>query len=57
MIEDVFERCVKDKDPIQWEKGYVIPSNKPGLGVELNEDIANKYSYTGTKLHLEMTEI
>jgi 2-dehydro-3-deoxyphosphogalactonate aldolase len=45
------------RDPIQWEKGYVIPSNKPGLGVELNEDVANKHSYTGAKLHLEMAEI
>ena len=45
------------KDPIRWENGYVIPSNKPGLGVELNESVANKYTYTGTKLHLEMAEI
>ena len=45
------------KDPIQWENGYVIPSTKPGLGVELNEKVASKYSYTGTKLHLEMGSI
>ena len=45
------------KEPIRWENGYVIPSNKPGLGVELNENVANKYTYTGTKLHLEMAEI
>jgi 2-dehydro-3-deoxyphosphogalactonate aldolase len=45
------------KDPIQWENGYVIPSTKPGLGVELNETIANKYTYSGTKLHLEMAKI
>ena len=44
-------------EPIQWEKGYVIPPKKPGLGVELNENIANKYTYEGTKLHLEMSEI
>ncbi len=44
-------------DPIKWEKGYVIPSTKPGLGVELNERIAAKYSYDGTKLHLEMAKI
>jgi hypothetical protein len=35
----------------------LIPPTKPGLGVELNETIAKKYSYTGTKLHLEMAEI
>ena len=57
MIEDVFERYVKNKDPIQWEKEYIIPPNKPGLGVELNEDVANKHSYTGAKLHLKMVEI
>jgi 2-dehydro-3-deoxyphosphogalactonate aldolase len=45
------------KEPIQWEKGFVIPPTKPGLGVELNETVAKKYSYTGTKLHLEMGEI
>ena len=45
------------KEPIQWKNGYVIPSTKPGLGVELNENIAEKYKYTGTKLHLEMAEI
>ncbi len=44
-------------DPIQWENGFVIPSNKPGLGVELNEKVANKFTYNGKKLHLEMAEI
>ena len=44
-------------DTIQWCNSYVISSTKPGLEVELNEKIANKYKYTGTKLHLEMAEI
>ena len=44
-------------DPIIWKNGFVIPSTKPGLGVELNEKVANKNIYTGTKLHLEMAEI
>ena len=44
-------------EPIKWENGYVIPSTKPGLGVELNEKVANKYTYAGKKLHLEMAEI
>ena len=44
-------------DPIKWENGYVIPSTKVGLGTELNEKVAEKYSYTGSKLHLEMAEI
>ena len=43
--------------PIEWKKGFVIPPTKPGLGVELNENVALKYSYSGEKLHLEMAEI
>jgi galactonate dehydratase len=27
------------KEPIKWEKGYVIPPTSPGLGVELNESV------------------
>ena len=45
------------KEPIEWKNGYVLPPTKPGLGVELNEDVANKYTYNGSKLHLEMAEI
>jgi 2-dehydro-3-deoxyphosphogalactonate aldolase len=41
--------------PIHWEDGYVIPSDAPGLGVALNEDVARANPYTGTALHLEMT--
>ncbi len=33
------------KEPIQWENGYIIPSTKPGLGVELNEEVAAKHPY------------
>jgi 2-dehydro-3-deoxyphosphogalactonate aldolase len=42
------------RNPIRWESGYVIPSSEPGLGVELNEDVAAKHPYTGRALHLEM---
>jgi galactonate dehydratase len=31
------------KEPIQWTDGYLIPSNKPGLGVELNEEVAARH--------------
>ena len=41
---------------IQWEDGYVIPSKEPGLGVELNEEVALAHPYTGTALHLEMAQ-
>jgi len=33
------------KEPIRWEDGYIIPPTRPGLGVELNEEVAAKYPY------------
>ena len=44
------------KTPIQFEQGHVIPSTAPGLGVELDEAVALANPYTGTMLHLEMTQ-
>lgn len=41
--------------PIRWEEGYVIPPTEPGLGADLNEEVALAHPYTGDKLHLEMT--
>ena len=43
------------KKPVQWEAGYVIPPTEPGLGIELDEDVARAHPYTGNHLHLEMT--
>jgi galactonate dehydratase len=43
------------KKPIRWEEGYVIPPSDPGLGIELNEEVALAHPYDGAKLHLEMT--
>jgi galactonate dehydratase len=40
------------KKPMQWQDGYVIVPDAPGLGVELNEDVALAHPYTGTDLHL-----
>jgi 2-dehydro-3-deoxyphosphogalactonate aldolase len=31
------------KEPIRWEKGYLIPSEKPGLGVEPDERVFAKF--------------
>jgi galactonate dehydratase len=53
--EDFYSEIIID--PIEWKNGYVIPSKKPGLGIELNEKVAEKNTYTGSKLHLEMGEI
>ncbi len=44
------------KTPIHFEEGHVIPPTAPGLGVELNEEVALANPYTGTLLHLEMTQ-
>jgi 2-dehydro-3-deoxyphosphogalactonate aldolase len=44
------------KKPIRWESGYVIPSSEPGIGVELNEEVALANPYKETALHLEMVD-
>jgi len=40
--------------PMRWEDGYVIPPSAPGIGVELNEEVARAHPYTGSELHLGM---
>jgi len=40
--------------PLHWEDGYITPPTAPGLGVELNETVADANPYTGDELHLEM---
>ena len=40
------------KRPIRWEEGHVIPPTEPGLGVELDEDVALAHPYDGDELHL-----
>ena len=42
--------------PIRFEDGHVIPSTEPGLGVEIDEAVAAANPYTGSMLHLEMTQ-
>ena len=44
------------KEPIRWEEGYIIPPTEPGLGIELDEEVAARHPYTGEKLHLEMLD-
>src|SRR5207237_10384785 len=41
------------KSPIRWEAGYVTPPTAPGLGVELDEEVAAAHPYEGEALHLE----
>ena len=42
--------------PMRFEQGHVIPPTAPGLGIELNEVVALAHPYTGSMLHLEMTQ-
>ena len=44
------------KEPLRWEEGYIIPPSEPGLGVELDEEVAAQHPYTGSALHLEMLD-
>lgn len=46
------------QEKIQWQDGYILPSNKPGLGVELNMEVVNACSpYKGKALHLSMDPV
>lgn len=42
------------KTPMRFEQGRVIPPTAPGLGIELNDEVARAHPYTGSQLHLEM---
>lgn len=35
------------KKPITWQDGYIIPPTAPGLGVELDEEVAAQHPYDG----------
>ncbi len=37
------------KEPIRWENGYIIPPSGPGLGVEINEEVIEKYPFIPMK--------
>ena len=37
-----------------WEEGHILPPEAPGLGIELNEEVARAHRYDGDGLHLEM---
>jgi 2-dehydro-3-deoxyphosphogalactonate aldolase len=40
------------RTPIRWQDGYVLVPDAPGLGEELDEEVARAHPYTGTALHL-----
>jgi len=45
------------KEPIQWQDGYIIPPTKPGLGVELDEEVLAQYPYEGTSTCIDVREL
>lgn len=44
------------KGAIRVENGYVIPPETPGLGIEVDEELARAHAFTGTGLHLQMQD-
>ncbi len=41
---------------LQWQEGFILPPEAPGLGIDFDEDLARAHPYTGDRLHLEMQE-
>ena len=44
------------KKPLQWQDGYILPPTDPGIGVELDEEVARAHPYDGDALHLDMAQ-
>lgn len=44
------------KGTIRVENGHVIPPETPGLGIDVDEELARANPYTGTGLHLQMQD-
>jgi len=44
------------KGSIRVENGHVIPPETPGLGIEVDEDLARAHPFTGDGLHLQMQD-
>jgi len=51
-MDGFHERLLTSK--IDIDNGRVLIPTAPGLGVELNEEVARAHPYDGDKLHLEM---
>jgi 2-dehydro-3-deoxyphosphogalactonate aldolase len=55
MMGDFHGKLLKKQLP--WENGFFLPTTEPGLGVELNEEVALAHPYTDKRLHLEMHQV
>lgn len=54
-IETDFHRDLI-RGSIAVENGYILPPDRPGLGIEIDEDLARAHPFTGDGLHLQMQE-
>jgi galactonate dehydratase len=41
------------RTPLRFEDGHLLVPTAPGIGVELDEDVALRHPYDGDELHLE----
>ncbi len=44
------------RNTIRVEDGFITAPNTPGLGIDVDEDLARAHPFTGTGLHLQMQE-
>ena len=44
------------RSPLRFEDGHTVVPAGPGLGVELDEDVARAHAFDGAGLHLEMVD-
>ncbi len=44
------------KGSIRVENGFILPPEAPGLGIDVDEELARAHPYTGEGLHLQMQE-
>ena len=54
-IETDFHKALI-KNTISVESGYISAPDSPGLGIDVDEELARAHPYTGDGLHLEMQE-
>ncbi|MFC3614397.1 mandelate racemase/muconate lactonizing enzyme family protein [Lutimaribacter marinistellae] len=54
-IDTPFHRALV-RDSLKVEDGFVTPPDAPGLGIEVDEDLARAHPFDGDGLHLQMQE-
>ncbi|WP_293574405.1 mandelate racemase/muconate lactonizing enzyme family protein [Phaeobacter sp.] len=54
-IETPFHRDLI-KGSITVDEGFVVPSDRPGLGIDVDEDLARAHPFDGDDLHLNMQD-